>query len=88
MRSPTLAPSTRPSGARVPALGLVLGLLAGAPAGAQALTPEVLAGLEAACPQDAPFRAMQNALAQTDVRRLALDWQRARDPMMRALGSE
>ena len=49
-------------------------LLFASPLLAQALTPDRLAQLEAACPQDAPFRALKNALAQTDARKLVQDW--------------
>ncbi len=51
-------------------------LLAVSPLLSQALVPERLAQLEAACPQDAPFRALRNALAQNDGRKLAQDWGR------------
>lgn len=53
---------------------LALVLLMGGPLMAQALTPDRLQQLESACPQDAPFRALKNALAQTDGRKLAQDW--------------
>ncbi len=46
------------------------------PAGAQtpgALTPEAIAALRASLPQDAPSRAMLNAVAANDVRTLALN---------------
>ncbi len=51
-------------------------LLAASPLLAQALTPERLDQLAAACPQDGPFRALRNALAQSDGRKLAEDWSR------------
>jgi bleomycin hydrolase len=51
-------------------------LLIASPLLSQALTPERLAILEAACPQDAPFRALRNALAQADGNKLAQDWGR------------
>lgn len=51
-------------------------LLAAAPLGAQALTADRLAQLETACPQDGSFRALRNALAQNDGRKLAEDWSR------------
>lgn len=51
-------------------------VLAASPLLAQALTPGRLAQLEAACPQDAGFRALRNALAQNDGRKLAEDWSR------------
>lgn len=49
-------------------------LLIASPLLSQALTPDRLAQLEAACPQDAPFRALKNALSQTDARKLVQDW--------------
>ena len=49
-------------------------LLVVSPLFSQALTPERMAQLEAACPQDGPFRALRNALAVSDGRKLAQDW--------------
>ena len=46
------------------------------PALAQSLTPDALAELARACPQDAHFRTVHNALCQTDGRVLAMDWQK------------
>lgn len=51
-------------------------LLIACPLMAQALTPERLKQLETACPQDASFRAMKNALSQADGRKLAQDWEK------------
>ncbi|WP_306599344.1 aminopeptidase C [Geothrix sp. 21YS21S-2] len=51
-------------------------LIAASPLLAQALTPERLDQLAAACPQDGGFRALKNALAQNDGRKLAEDWSR------------
>jgi bleomycin hydrolase len=55
---------------------LLSALLAASPLLSQALTPERLAQLGASCPQDASFRALHNALAQADGRKLAQDWSR------------
>jgi bleomycin hydrolase len=52
-------------------------LLVTAPLLCQSLTPERLVQLETACPQDAPFRAMKNALAQADGQKVARDWAKA-----------
>ena len=41
----------------------------------KAITPEVLKGLEQSCLKDAQFKAVHNAIAQADARRLALDWE-------------
>jgi bleomycin hydrolase len=40
------------------------------------ISPKMLEDLRTACPADAHFRATQNALAQTDGRKLTPDWQK------------